>query len=53
MMYGGLEIQLHVFPTFTLDGDEWSASCRSCFIPAKLALSTCSRQMGARATLAV
>jgi hypothetical protein len=32
-MYGGVEVQLHVFLTLVLDEDEWSASHPSHFTP--------------------
>jgi hypothetical protein len=33
MVNGGVEEQLHSFLTLALDGDQWSASCHSCFTP--------------------
>jgi hypothetical protein len=32
-MYGGVEVQLHAFLTFPLDGSEWSATCSGHFRP--------------------
>jgi len=29
--YEEMELYLHAFLTSALDGDEWSASCSSCF----------------------
>jgi hypothetical protein len=31
--YGGMEVSLHTFLTSAVDGDEWSVSRRSRFIP--------------------
>jgi hypothetical protein len=31
--YGGVEVELHIFLTSTLDGDEWSASRPGSFTP--------------------
>jgi hypothetical protein len=38
--YGGLDVQIHVFLTSALAGDEWSASCTSRFNPGETAPST-------------
>jgi hypothetical protein len=31
--YGGVDIQIHIFLTSTLVGDEWPASCTGRFTP--------------------
>jgi hypothetical protein len=38
--YVVVEIQFHSFLTSTLDGDEWSASCDSHFIPREITPSS-------------
>jgi hypothetical protein len=38
--YGGVKIQLYIFLTSALDGDEWSASLPGCLIPRERAPSS-------------
>jgi hypothetical protein len=35
--YGAVDVQIHIFLTLALVGDEWSASCSGRFIPGQRA----------------
>jgi hypothetical protein len=38
--YGGMDLQIHIFLTSALNGDEWSASRPSSFTPGEIAPSS-------------